>query len=102
VDDRIRVQVEGLMQFPESGPPGRIEETRELVILRTPCIAAYRITGDTVRILRVLRGAQHPGSWEPGSHGGGPHPAKPGVSWVVEIGDEYAPEFDELDKDVRK
>jgi len=24
------------------------------------------------------------------------------VSWVVEIGDEYAPEFDELDKDVRK
>jgi toxin ParE1/3/4 len=36
VDDRIRVQVEGLMQFPESGRPGRIEETRELVILRTP------------------------------------------------------------------
>jgi toxin ParE1/3/4 len=58
VDDRIRVQVEGLMQFPESGRPGRIEETRELVILRTPYIAAYRITGDTVRILRVLHGAQ--------------------------------------------
>jgi plasmid stabilization system protein ParE len=46
------------MQFPESGRPGRIEETRELVILRTPYIAAYRITGDTVRILRVLHGAQ--------------------------------------------
>lgn len=58
VDDRIQVQVEGLMQFPESGRPGRIEETRELVILRTPYIAAYRITGDTVRILRVLHGAQ--------------------------------------------
>jgi addiction module RelE/StbE family toxin len=58
VDDRIRVQVEGLMQFPESGRPGRIEGTRELVILRTPYIAAYRITGDTVRILRVLHGAQ--------------------------------------------
>jgi toxin ParE1/3/4 len=58
VDDRIRVQVEGLMQFPESGRPGRIEETRELVILSTPYIAAYRITGDTVRILRVLHGAQ--------------------------------------------
>ena len=58
VDDRIRVQVEGLMQFPEIGRPGRIEETRELVILSTPYIAAYRITGDTVRILRVLHGAQ--------------------------------------------
>jgi toxin ParE1/3/4 len=58
VDDRIRVQVEGLMQFPESGRPGRIEGTRELVVLRTPYIAAYRIAGDTVRILRVLHGAQ--------------------------------------------
>jgi toxin ParE1/3/4 len=58
VDDRIRVQVEGLVQFPESGRPGRIEGTRELVIQRTPYIAAYRITGNTVRILRVLHGAQ--------------------------------------------
>ena len=58
VDDRIQVQVEGLMQFPASGRPGRIEETRELVILRTPYIAAYRIAGNTVRILRVLHGAQ--------------------------------------------
>ena len=58
VDDRIRVQLEGLMQFPESGRPGRIEGTRELVILRTPYIAAYRLTGDTVRVLRVLHGAQ--------------------------------------------
>ncbi len=58
VDDRIREQVEGLMQFPEIGRPGRIEGTRELVIHRTPYIAAYRIAGDTVRILRVLHGAQ--------------------------------------------
>ena len=42
VDDRIRVQVEGLVQFPESGRPGRIEGTRELVITRTPYIVAYR------------------------------------------------------------
>lgn len=56
--DRIRVQVRQLLQFPETGRPGRIEGTRELVITRTPYIAANRITGETVRILRVLHGAQ--------------------------------------------
>jgi addiction module RelE/StbE family toxin len=58
IDDRIQTRVEGLAQFPEMGRPGRIEGTRELVIARTPYIAAYRIAGDTVRILRVLHGAQ--------------------------------------------
>jgi toxin ParE1/3/4 len=58
IDDRIQTRIEGLAQFPEMGRPGRIEETRELVIARTPYIAAYRIIGDTVRILRVLHGAQ--------------------------------------------
>lgn len=58
VDDRIRVQVKQLLQFPDTGRPGRVEGTRELVISRTPYIVAYRIAGDTVRILRVLHGAQ--------------------------------------------
>jgi addiction module RelE/StbE family toxin len=58
VDDRIQTCVEGLAQFPEMGRSGRIEGTRELVASGTPYIAAYRITGDTVRILRVLHGAQ--------------------------------------------
>ncbi len=58
VDDRIRVQIEILTQFPESGRPGRIEGTRELVIHRTPYIATYRVDGKTVRILRVLHGAR--------------------------------------------
>jgi addiction module RelE/StbE family toxin len=40
------------------GRSGRIEGTRELVISRTPYIAAYRILGSTVQILRVLHGAQ--------------------------------------------
>ena len=47
-----------LERFPQSGRPGRIEETRELVIDRTPYIVAYRIVGDTVRILRVLHGSR--------------------------------------------
>ncbi len=58
VDDRIKVGVESLAQFPEMGRIGRIVGTRELVISGTPYIAAYRILGDTVRILRVLHGAQ--------------------------------------------
>jgi toxin ParE1/3/4 len=40
VDDRIRMQVRQLLQFPETGRPGRIEGTRELVISQTPYIAA--------------------------------------------------------------
>ena len=58
VDDRIRAQVSRLARYPQSGRPGRVAGTRELVIHRTPYIAAYRIAGDTVRILRVLHGAQ--------------------------------------------
>jgi addiction module RelE/StbE family toxin len=58
VDERIREQVERLARFPESGRPGRIEGTRELVIDRTPLVVAYHIRGKTVRILRVLHGAQ--------------------------------------------
>jgi len=41
VDDRIREQIETLVRFPESGQPGRVEGTRELVIQRTPYIVAY-------------------------------------------------------------
>lgn len=58
VDNRISEQVKQLMSFSESGRPGRIEGTRELVISHTPYIAAYYTTGDTVYILRVLHGAQ--------------------------------------------
>jgi toxin ParE1/3/4 len=58
IDDRIEQQVEALAQFPEMGRIGRVEQTRELVIQRTPYIVAYRIAENAVRILRVLHGAQ--------------------------------------------
>jgi toxin ParE1/3/4 len=58
MDDRIQEHVERLRQFPETGRPGRIEGTRELVIDRTPYIAAYQIIETKVRILRVLHGAR--------------------------------------------
>ena len=58
IDERIEKAVESLMKFPEKGRPGRVDGTRELVIERTPYIAAYRIGKNIVRILRVLHGAQ--------------------------------------------
>ena len=58
VDEHIASAVQRLKKFPRSGRSGRVENTRELVIARTPYIAPYRITEDTVRILRVILGAR--------------------------------------------
>jgi toxin ParE1/3/4 len=58
VDEQIAAAVWRLLDFPESGRPGRIAGTRELVIPRTPYVAAYLVDGNAVRILRVLHGAQ--------------------------------------------
>lgn len=58
VDEHIVLAVRRLLDFPESGRPGRLAGTRELVIPRTPYVAAYAVTADTIRILRILHGAQ--------------------------------------------
>jgi len=58
IDQRIRTRVIGLAEFPQMGRAGRIAGTRELVISGTPYIAPYLIDGESVRILRVLHGAQ--------------------------------------------
>lgn len=58
IDETIVEAARRLIEFPESGRPGRIPGTRELVIPRTPYIAAYVVTADRVRILRILHGAQ--------------------------------------------
>jgi toxin ParE1/3/4 len=58
VDKRIAESVELLPDFPESGRAGRVAGTRECVVPRSPYIAAYTVTGDVIRILRILHGAQ--------------------------------------------
>lgn len=58
VDEQIAFSIRRLAEFPESGRIGRVAATRELVIPRTPYIAAYIVTADAIRILRILHGAQ--------------------------------------------
>jgi toxin ParE1/3/4 len=54
----ILAATDRLPAHPAIGRPGRASGTRELVILRTPYIAAYRVHGGRVEILRVLHGAR--------------------------------------------
>lgn len=57
IDERIIAAVRRLSDFPVSGRVGRIAGPRELVIGGTP-VAAYAVTEISVRILRILHGAQ--------------------------------------------
>ncbi|MGA8059281.1 MAG: type II toxin-antitoxin system RelE/ParE family toxin [Candidatus Binataceae bacterium] len=56
--ERIASSVERLKNHPASGRPGRLPNTRELVIAGTPYIVPYRMHGQTVEILRVFHGAR--------------------------------------------
>lgn len=50
---RVLDQVKHLAEFPQTGRPGRVSGTRELVIVGTPYIVAYRIKV-SIQILAVL------------------------------------------------
>lgn len=56
--DEIESQVERLRKFPNSGRPGRLSGTRELLVPRTPFIVVYRVAETHVELVRVLHGAQ--------------------------------------------
>ncbi len=51
---RIEDSVSRLSAFPESGRPGRIAGTRELVIPDTSYIVPYRVAVDRIEIIRVF------------------------------------------------
>ena len=55
---RIRNAVRLLSHQPNSGRPGRVHGTRELVIAGTAFILPYRVVYNTVQILRVLHGSR--------------------------------------------
>lgn len=56
--DEIETQVAGLLDNRHQGRSGRVKGTRELVIVRTPYIAAYRIKEEAIQILRLFHGAR--------------------------------------------
>ena len=58
VAQAILVGVEGLRRFPGIGRPGRVPDTRELVISNTPYIVPYRVVGQMVDIIAVIHGAR--------------------------------------------
>jgi len=43
--------VERLTRFPDSGRPGRVLGTRELIVRGTPLLVAYRTRGDAIEVL---------------------------------------------------
>jgi toxin ParE1/3/4 len=45
-------------RFSESGRPGRVEGTREIVITGTPYLAAYEVHDDVIYVITVQHGAQ--------------------------------------------
>jgi len=55
---RIREAARLLSNYPAAGRPGRVPNTRELVVAGTPYILPYRVRGGAVEVLRVLHGAR--------------------------------------------
>ncbi len=58
VAQAILAGVEGLRRFPGIGRPGRVPDTRELVISNTPYIVPYRVISKTIDIIAAIHGAR--------------------------------------------
>jgi len=58
----IRSTANGLTHMPLRGRPGRIADTRELVVQGTPYLIVYTVRADDVEIIAVVHGAQR---WPP-------------------------------------
>ena len=55
---RIRTAIERLSDNPSLGRPGRVIDTRELVVTGTPYLVPYTVANDEIVILRILHGGQ--------------------------------------------
>jgi toxin ParE1/3/4 len=64
IADAIENRLAMLAMMPRMGRVGRLEDTRELVIPRTPYLIIYQLEGadDQITVLRLLHGARR---WPP-------------------------------------
>lgn len=60
--ERLRLAAATLAEHSAIGRPGRMGNTRELVVPSLPYLLIYRVTGQTIFILRVYHGARR---WPP-------------------------------------
>jgi plasmid stabilization system protein ParE len=56
----VKAKIDELGDFPATGRPGRVPNTRELVIDRYPYIVPYRVVGDELQVLRVFHTRRKP------------------------------------------
>ncbi len=61
LDELFAKRSKQLITHPMTGRPGRVSGTRELVVHRN-YLLVYDVTGETVRIIRILHAAQQ---WPP-------------------------------------
>lgn len=54
----ITTRIDRLSREPGRGRPGRIRGTRELLVVGTPYLVAYRVNADEVEILTIQHGSQ--------------------------------------------
>ncbi|WP_413208446.1 type II toxin-antitoxin system RelE/ParE family toxin [Rhodospirillum sp. A1_3_36] len=54
----ILTRVAQLAAHPHQGRPGRVADTRELVVTGTPYLVPYIVQGEVITVLRVLHGKQ--------------------------------------------
>jgi plasmid stabilization system protein ParE len=54
---RIEASLETLSHHPELGRAGRVGGTRELLVMGTPFLLAYRKKADRLEILAIIHGA---------------------------------------------
>ena len=54
----VRSAVAGLATHPIKGRPGRVLDTRELVVAQTSLTVAYRVAGQIVEVIAVIHQAQ--------------------------------------------
>ncbi len=57
-DERVGQRLRALKAHPRVGRPGRVPDTRELVISGTPFIVVYRLRAERIEVIRFLHGAQ--------------------------------------------